>query len=378
MSHEITEKEQALSQAGNTLVSVQSKIEQKLQQVEFLRHRIEELGQRRTQQHSNIERFHEQTKDFEADLTRYEEEQVRSETLYKEKSASVEELQEVMQQIDGDLSMLQADLDDEKSGIIDIVRRTAQLHNEIQSMSSYRDNLANQKDRLASRADAAREELEGVLTERAQHLSRQEDIAKVLEDLEGNLQSKKDQIAGLEESLSNMRQSLSQHKEKRSGLSSELAVLTDMERRNEGVAKAVRRLLKENDESQTPRTYIQGLLADKFRTDMAFAKAAEAALDGLAEAVVVNDMNSFLADQGLNEALSGRVRFVDMNKAHDQRALPDAVYHRRVCSDGLWIMCNAKMLTRRWCIACSGEPWSWNHWTWRMPLLARSKVRANA
>ena len=325
MASTITEKEHALSEASNALVSVQSKIEQKLQQVEFLRHRIEELTQRRTQQRANIERFHAQTQDFEADLTRYTEEQTRTSSLHKDKSKQIEEMQEVMQQIDGDLAMLTADLDDEKSGIIDIVRRTAQLHNEVQSMSNYRDNLAHQKDRLATRADAARVELEGVLTERAQHLARQEDIGRVLQELEGNLSTKREQIETLEGNLSQMRQALSQHKERRSGLSSELTVLADMERRNEGVAKAVRRLLKENGESESPRAYIEGLLADKFRTDMAFAKAAEAALDGLADAVVVNDMPSLLSDQGLNEALSGRIRFVDIQATGAVETLPDSV-----------------------------------------------------
>jgi len=325
MASTITEKEHALSEASNTLVSVQSKIEQKLQQVEFLRHRIEEITARRTQQRANIEHFHEQTKDFEADLSRYSNEETRSEALHKEKSVRMEELQEVMQEIDGDLAVYTADLDDEKSGIIDIVRRTAQLHNEVQSMSTYRDNLAGQKDRLATRADAARAELEGVLTERAQHQARQEDIEKVLQELEGNLESKREQIGSLETHVLDMRQTLSLHKEKRSGLSSELTVLTDMERRNEGVAKAVRRLLKENDDSQTPRAYIEGLLADKFRTDMAFAKAAEAALDGLAEAVVVNDMPALLSDQGLNEALSGRVRFVATKEDTAMESLPDSV-----------------------------------------------------
>ena len=59
-------------------------------------------------------------------------------------------------------------MEDEKSGIIDIVRRTAQLHNEVQSISVYRNNLSNQKERLASRANTTRQELEKLLTEKAQ------------------------------------------------------------------------------------------------------------------------------------------------------------------------------------------------------------------
>jgi len=76
-----------------------------------------------------------------------------------------------IQEINGECTALEADLEDEKSGIIDIVRRTAQLHNEVQSISVYRDNLTSQKDRLADRATTPKTELEKLLTEKAQHQS---------------------------------------------------------------------------------------------------------------------------------------------------------------------------------------------------------------
>ena len=97
------------------------------------------------------------------DLAKYKDEQEKSEKLFEEKTLAVEKLTKEIQQINSDCSALEADLEDEKSGIIDIVRRTAQLHNELQSIGQYRDNLSNQKDRLSGRADTAEQELEKLL-----------------------------------------------------------------------------------------------------------------------------------------------------------------------------------------------------------------------
>ncbi len=314
----ILDKEHALSEAGNRLVSVQSQIEQKQQQMEFLRSRITELDQRKTAQHANIDRMHEQTKGFEADLGRYTREIEDSQRILEEKGSATQTLEEVLQQVDGDLAVLEADLDDEKSGIIDIVRRTAQLHNEIQSSSHYRDNLSSQKERLATRAQTARSELEAVLTEKAQHQARLDDIEKVLSELEENLDTKRLRVDELEGHINQQREHLSEFKEKRSALSSEFSVLSEMERRYEGVTKAVRKLLK-GPEGQGPLPYIDGILADKLQTDTEYAVAVEAAMEGLADAVVVNDMQALLADTQTQESFKGRVQFVCKDHVTDVR-----------------------------------------------------------
>jgi len=308
----IIEKEHALSEAGNALVSVQSMIEQKMQRIEFLRTRIRELDERQLTQRQTIETMRAQTQGFEADLAHYNDELTNCERILQEKSGATEQVQEVVQQLDGDLAMLEADLADEKSGIIDIVRRTAQLHNEIQSMSDFRSNLSHQKDRLATRAQSARSELETVLTEKAQHSARLGDIEKVLAELQENLDAKRANIEALETSLSNDRQRLADKKEQRSASTSELAVLTEMERRREGVDEAVRKLLQEQAEGLD---YIEGIVADKIETHMDYAKAVEAGLGVWADAVIVNDMQALLAHRTLHEALEGRVRFVDRNQA---------------------------------------------------------------
>ena len=117
-------------------------------------------------------------------------------------------------------------------------------------------NLSNQRERLAGRAQTAKAELERLLTEKAQHNARLGDIAKVLEELEKNLESKRQSIEETEKQIAEDSRRLAASKEARSALSSELAVLTDMERRYEGLGNAVKNIVKsQKDESQQARLH---------------------------------------------------------------------------------------------------------------------------
>ncbi len=310
LAETILDKEHRLSEAGNRLVSAQSRIDQHLQRIEFLKHRIEEMNQRKVTQQGQIDHLREQSQVFAKDLKRYESERDNSEQIYQEKRRFVEEAEETVRQVDGDLAVLTAELEDEKSGIIDIVRRTAQLHNEVNSLSNYRSNLSNQKDRLATRAESARAELENVLAEKSQHQARLRDVEKVLEDLEGNLATKREQIESLETGLQEDRQRLAGAKEVRSALKGELAVLVDMENRFEGLANAVKGLLKRKKKANGALDYIDGILAERIDADMEVAHAVEAALDGLTDALVITERDRLMQDEDLRESLEGRVNFV--------------------------------------------------------------------
>ncbi|MHC4227177.1 MAG: chromosome segregation SMC family protein, partial [Planctomycetota bacterium] len=156
LGEQIIEAEHNLSSTGNSLVSVQSKIEQKLQRVEFLQTRVSELQQRKASATEKIEKLREQMSVFEGSSVQYKNESASCETMLEEKARHVEQVEETIRKVNVECVSLEAQLEDEKSGIIDIVRMTAQLHNEVQSISVYRDNLSSQKDRLAGRAKTAR------------------------------------------------------------------------------------------------------------------------------------------------------------------------------------------------------------------------------
>ncbi len=309
LGNDIIDREHRLSETGNSLVALQSKIDQKVQRIEFLRARTAELDQRRQTAGQEIERLRAQGESLKADLARHHDELAGCDGIVAEKSDAIEDLQKVSREVDLQLASLQAELEDEKSGIIDIVRRTAQLHNEIQSLSSYRDNLSNRRERLAGRARTAQAELERVLTEKAQHNARLGDISRVLAELEQNLESKRQKIEEAEGQIADGGKRLATSKEARSALSSELAVLTDMERRYEGLGNAVKNILKGQTDESRKLDYIDGILAQKISTDVAYAGAVEAALEGLTDVLLVRDTGKLLQDRDTLGNLEGRVQF---------------------------------------------------------------------
>jgi len=314
LGENIIEAEHKLSSTGNRLVSVQSKIEQKLQRVEFLRTRVAELQQRKESAAEKAERLAEQRSVFEKNSSQYESESQSCEKMLEEKSRDVKVLEEGIQKVNAECLSLESQLEDEKSGIIDIVRRTAQLHNEVQSISVYRDNLSNQKDRLAGRAETARAELEDLLTEKAQHNARLGDIEKVLGELEQSLQSKRENADEIEESLKADHKQLVHSKEAASALNSELAILTDMEKRCEGLNPAVKNILQSRSYEDGRFDYVEGMLADIIEADVEYANAVEAALEGRTDALVSSSTSRMLADSERIAELDGRVNFICLDK----------------------------------------------------------------
>ncbi|UCF00170.1 MAG: chromosome segregation protein SMC [Planctomycetota bacterium] len=308
------ETENKLNRTGNSLVATESKIEQELQRIEFLRSRISELQQRKESAEQRIQKLQEQEGLFEGNLTQYRDELSEGEKTLKEKKRSVEEFQKAIERVSAECASLEAELEDEKSGIIDIVRRTAQLHNEVQSISVYRSNLTNQKDRLGDRAERVRGELEKLLTEKAQHRARLSDIEKILSELEESLDSKRKEIEKIESVISTDGKRLAQSKETRSALSSELAVLADMETRREGLNNAIKSILQQRLAENNRFDYVEGILADVIATDVEHATAVEAALEGKTDALVTNSTKKLMADRESIEKLEGRVNFICADK----------------------------------------------------------------
>jgi len=310
LGREIIETENKLNRADNSLVAVQSRIEQNLQRIEFLRTRIAELGQRKESAGRRLQKLVEQRNEFTEDLRGCEQEEANCEEMHEAKAEEARQIQEAIQELNSRCVSLEAHLEDEKSGIIDIVRRTAQLHNELQSISVYRDSLSSQKDRLAGRANSAREELEQLLAEKAQNHARLGDIEKVLGELEESLASQKKKSEGIGKQIAEDNRRLAQSKEVQSALNSELAILTDMEKRREGLNSAVKSILERRSNQNGKFGYVEGVLADILGTDIEYAAAVEAALEGKADALVIGRREELLADREATAGLENRVTFM--------------------------------------------------------------------
>ncbi|MHC4477050.1 MAG: chromosome segregation protein SMC [Planctomycetota bacterium] len=314
LGRRIIDTENNLNRTDNSVVAVQSKIEQNMQRIDFLRTRIAELRERKDSAANRVQKLYEQKSQFTRDLHEYSQEQTNCQTKHAQAEQQAEQLEKDIRQIDSECDSLEAQLEDEKSGVIDIVRRTAQLHNEVQSISVYRDNLSNQKDRLAGRAQTSKDELEKLLAEKAQHQARLADVEKVLEDLEQSLEAKRKENDDITRQTADDAKRLANSREAQSALSSELAILTEMERNLEGLNTAVKTILQKRSAHPQRYDYVEGLVADIVAADIEYATAVEAALEGKADALVVSSTTRLLEDNDTIEQLEGRVKFICADK----------------------------------------------------------------
>ncbi|MDH7598682.1 MAG: chromosome segregation protein SMC [Sedimentisphaerales bacterium] len=305
----ILKHEHALNDLGNKMVAITGRIEQGLQKIELLRTRQQELEQARSTRAQQVLAAQQQLNLYQSELAGHLAQLDQTQQATGQLQAQISQDQEQARQLEGRIAALEAELKDEKAGIIDIVRRTAQLHNEIRSLSDFRASLAQQKEKLADRARIAIGQLEQVLAEKAQHQARLEDIDKVLQELQENLQVKRQEADAIEQQISQWQQELAQAKEQRSALGGQLEVLVQMEQRYEGLNSQVKAILQGKATDRQAFSCVLGILAQIVETDLEYAPAVEAALEGLAEAVIVTDLEALLGQIEAIGPLHGRVRF---------------------------------------------------------------------
>lgn len=308
----IIEKENLINRCDNSLVSAKGRIEQQLERIQMLTARITELKGRIEQSGQEVRTITEQMKSFEQQSAEARIQSEEIETGLKEKNSQVTEHERLIHDINARCGSLEAELEDEKSGVIDSVRRTAQLHNEIESMNSYRKNLSGQKDRLTGKALEARQQLENALAQRAAHHAKSEDIQSVLCELQTTLDAKRAEMAEIDVSSAVLSDELAQLKEQRSALTSEYNLLNDMHLRREGISDTIQSILTTHSDRED--SFIEGILADIISADIEHAPAAEGALEGLTDALIINSTPALLACEQLHGELSGRVSILCMDK----------------------------------------------------------------
>ena len=184
------------------------------------------------------------------------------------------------------IAQLRARLEDEKAGTIDLLRRTAHLHNEIHGLGIRREGLDGQKARLAGRAEEIELSLRGTLTERAEVEVKLGDVRAVIDESTRRLTEAKEASRRAHEGEQRLRGELSKAREARCGVTSRIDVLREMQQRLEGVAAGVRRVLEARGAGKLPE--IRGMLGDFLQTDTAHAALVEAALAGADQQLLVD------------------------------------------------------------------------------------------
>ncbi len=285
--------------------------------------RVESAGKRVVEQEELLERA---TGRHAMETRRLEESQRELAAMEESAEALQRQTQEIHERIneliqrDGalarDLTHAQAALDDEKAGIIELLRKSAQMHNEIVRLNTHRESLVGQKGRLCERDEAIAAELKVSLDQRTQLEGRIRQLDGVIAAQVRNLEEKKNEAARISEVRQRLVEELARTKEQRSALASRRELLEDLEQRMEGIGAAARELLELQRQDSPPAVveHVIGLVADVFETDTAHAPLIEAALGDRAQDLVLAESRALVIHSSSFASLPGRLTTVCLDR----------------------------------------------------------------
>lgn len=212
-------------------------------------------------------------------------------------------------------------LEDEKAGIVSLMRRTAQLGNEINSIDAFEQRLVATREKLEQRGSHIAEQMEGLLTARNDATAKKAEAESLVAAETTKLEEQRALAAQFDTQQRELSNTLAKAKEKRSGLNSRRQTLQEMADKQEGVADPVKAVLARKDGAESTFHFVKGLLAELIEADVEHAPLVEAALGEYQQSLIVDRLTHVCSNNGGKtaiESLAGRVAFV----ALDQPPLP--------------------------------------------------------
>ncbi len=245
--------------------------------------------------------------DLAADLVRAEEE-----------LAAARETNQVAQE---EADAARAGMEEANRAVIRLQREAQGHRSEERSLQRFAENMAGSRAKLEARladaqaqlaeAVAARDGAAAQLQEASAELSREEAAL-------AQQKSRSEQLTGRQGELSAM---LAEARDQRSVIASRHSVLSEMERKNEGVAETVKAILPGGAQA-AEFPFVRGMLASLIEADTENAALVEAALGEYQQALVAETFADLLAAKPALDALAGRVSFVAVDGPSATGMLP--------------------------------------------------------
>ena len=329
-----------LKQLERARLEQQSTKEKAEQQQGFAQHTLEETAQRiagDTQRLAELAGRHEhldaEQKDHTQQITQFAQQQTDSKQRLQQAQEQHRDLQQKLHE-------QRAHLEDEKNGLIDLIRRVTDLNNQITTLDSFADSLVANREKIEQRTGDIAHQLETLLENRDQTGAQLTEAEELITAQQGKLDERKDLATRFGDQIKTLTDRLAEQREKRATLDSRRQVLREMEDNLEGIADPVKAVLaqaalapkpgseEQHDEASdhaadtsSPFAFVRGLVAELIDTDVAHATLVEAALGENQQSLVVDRLASLCSSHTADAraALAGRVTFL----ALDQPPLPD-------------------------------------------------------
>jgi len=336
---ELSDNETKTSQANVRIVAIEGEtqqVETRLltvqSQVTAHQERIAASQRRIEDQQSLLERSQERLEGFNAQAAAIDQRLAEQEQEAATVEADLETVRQAQARQDEefaacahDLNEKRNQLEEEKERIIELVRRTSQLHNEIQGLDLQRDSMTLQRQKLEDRDAVVAVDLADAVGRRDALKSEHSRIETLIEEKTRCLEETKSRLAEACQQRAALLDQIAAAKEYRSGLDSRRELLAEMDRRHEGLNAGPRECLERRDADESGRTfsYVRGALGELFETEVAHAGIVEAVLGQYEAYLVATHQDRLLADREVLAELSGRVQAFSLDAVPAPIAGPD-------------------------------------------------------
>ncbi len=313
----IVELEHETTEAEGRLLTVQSQMTGQEERIAAAQRRIADQTDLLGRSRDRLAGFDGQVAALVARLTEHKQQAETIEADLRNVQQELSGLQQRDTASAGELLQIQRRLEDEKAGIIDLLRRTSQLNNEIQGLNLQHESLSGEKARLDERDAAIAAELTEAMSRQQQLSARRDQVLDLIEDQTKKLEETRDKLTTVAQTRASLLDQHAAAKEYRSGLESRRQLLAELDRRHEGLLAGAKEILEKRDAAQDPQasslksqafSYVRGAVGELFEADVAHAGIVEAVLGTFEKYLVVTKRDLLLADRDQLADLSGPVR----------------------------------------------------------------------
>ncbi len=305
-----------LSTVDQSLIETKSEIATHDERVASTGRRIEELKTAAERSGSRIAQLRSQREQTQAQLDSVHED---ANALQGETHGYEERLRALTgeeRDVARDLTEARANVEDEKAGLIELMRRTSKLRNEIESLHKHRETLEAEQGRLGEREKAILQQVEGYVVKRNTLQQRVSELNSLTDQQSAGLTQKTTEAEQARERSARLSGELGESREVRSGLRTRKQLLDELDRKMEGVGAGVRTILdlKTSRPDDPALAGVHGMVGELFVSDIQHASVIEAALGDFDQQLVMAGVETLRACREHVGELPGRVSAICLDR----------------------------------------------------------------
>ncbi len=304
-----------ISEANSEVISLDAQVTNVQDKINFNKEKLNDIESRELTYNDDIKNINEKLALIESSLIDAKRE---LEEVGRETGADNEQLQTRTTEFDQmklELDMLAQDLEENKSGIMDIFHNQSKTQNEIGNQTTLCETIRARKSKIENRQNELTDQISIADINIQELKDKHAGLVGENRDLENRRDDLKEAISVLNNEISDFENEISDLEKDRNGKQSRLDVLEDYETRSEGVNAGAKTVLNESDGDAGSISGVRGMVADIVKVDLEYARAIETALGEYVQGVVIDSYNeSSKAINFLKEKNAGYATFLLLDK----------------------------------------------------------------